>query len=323
VENGAILFNPTITTKNNLAKCFRIFIDPTKISNKPAKRYQDPGTNARHPLIEVFTDGACYHNGKLNTRSGSRVWYGPNNKRNLAIRVPGNSQSNQVGEVVVIIAVVNATPPFQPLAISTDSKYVINGLTTHLGQWENQGWIGIKNAPLFKKVSHLLRLHTAPTTFKWVKGHNGNKGNEGSDKLVKEGANKDKEDHINLTISDEFNVQGPKLNTLTQAIAYRGIKESRKTPTRQTTKENLQKTCDAIHKYTGSLEMDKTIWLSIRKQEIQTKIRQFLFKTMHGTQKIGKFWTTIATLTHREQCRACDTTKTMEHILTRCRKPPI
>jgi hypothetical protein len=32
---------------------------------------------------------------------------------------------------------------------------------------------------------------------------------------------------------------------------------------RQTTKENLQKTCDAIHEYTGSLEKDETIWLSI------------------------------------------------------------
>jgi len=81
--------------------------------------------------------------------------------------------------------------------------------------------------------------------------------------LAKEGANKDEEDPIDLTIPDEFDVQGPKLNTLTQAITYRGIKESKKAPMRQSTKENLQKTRDAIHEYTGSLETDKTIWLSI------------------------------------------------------------
>jgi hypothetical protein len=56
--------------------------------------------------------------------------------------------------------------------------------------------------------------------------------------------------------------------------------------------------CAAIYEYIESLETDETIWFSIRKQEIQTKIRQFLFKTMHRTQKIGKFWTTIAALTH-------------------------
>ncbi len=56
------------------------------------------------------------------------------------------------------------------------------------------GWIGIKNAPLFKKATHLLRKCTAPTTFQWVKGHDRIKGNEGSDLLAKEGATKDTED---------------------------------------------------------------------------------------------------------------------------------
>ncbi len=91
-------------------------------------------------------------------RSGSGIWYSPNNERNLAIRVPGDAQLNQTSEIMAVITTVNATFLFQPLEISTDSKYVINGLTTHLDQWENQGWIGIKNAPLFKKVAHLLRI---------------------------------------------------------------------------------------------------------------------------------------------------------------------
>jgi ribonuclease HI len=214
-ENGAILFDSTITTKHNLAECFRIFTDPTKISDILAMRHQDPRTNERHETIKVFTNRACYNNRKLNARSGSGIWYSPNDERNLAIRVSGNAQSNQTGEIMAVIAAANATPPFQPLEISTDSKYVINSLTTHLDQWESQGWIGIKNAPLFKKVAHLLRIRTAPTTFQWVKGHDGNEGNEGSDTLAKEGAMKNEEDNIDLMIPDEFDIQGPKLNALT------------------------------------------------------------------------------------------------------------
>jgi hypothetical protein len=95
-------------------------------------------------------------------------------------------------------------------------------------------------------VAHLLRIWTAPTTFQWVKGHDGNKGNEGSDILAKEGAMKIKEDQIDLMIPNEFDVQGPKLNTLTQAITYRGIKEARKAPTRRTTQEHLQRMRNAI-----------------------------------------------------------------------------
>jgi len=134
---------------------------------------------------------------------------------------------------------------------------------------------------------------------------------------------KNVEDPTDLSIPIEFDVQGAKLSTLTQAIAYRGIKDAKKTPTRNTTRGNLQKARDAIHEYTGSLETDESIWLSIRKHEIQTKIRQFLYKTMHGTQKIGKFWASIATYAHREHCRECGVTETMEHILTRCREPPV
>jgi ribonuclease HI len=320
--NDAILFDPTITSKENLAECFRIFTDPTKLSNEPARRHQDPRTYERHPLVQVFTDGACFNNGKKNARCGSGIWYGPDDERNQAIRVPGEAQSNQIGELTAVIKAISATPPFQPLEISTDSKYVINGLTTHLGTWEDRGWIGIKNAPFFQKATHLLRIRTAPTTFKWVKGHDSNEGNEGSDTLAKEGARKNEEDQIDLSIPAEFDVQGAKLITLTQAIAYRGIKETNKVPMRRTTMGNLQKTRIAIQEYTNTLETDESIWLSIRKPEIQTKIRQFLYKTMHGTQKIGKFWSSIPMLAHREHCQTCGMTETMEHILTKCREPP-
>jgi ribonuclease HI len=67
--------------------------------------------------------------------------------------------------------------------IKTDSRYVIDGLTKHLKEWEDQGWIGIKNKEWFKRAVYLLRRRTAQTRFKWVKGHNGELGNERSDHL--------------------------------------------------------------------------------------------------------------------------------------------
>jgi len=35
--------------------------------------------------------------------------------------------------------------------------YVINGLTKHFKEWEDYGWIGIKNAPFFKMAVYLLK----------------------------------------------------------------------------------------------------------------------------------------------------------------------
>src|SRR5260370_42530167 len=93
--------------------------------------------NVRYRSISVYTNGACYNNGKLNAKCGSGIWFAPDNPRNAAIRVPGPHQSNQVGEIVAIIEAISTTPPFQPLTILSDSKYAIEGLTKHLKTWED------------------------------------------------------------------------------------------------------------------------------------------------------------------------------------------
>ena len=61
------------------------------------------------------------------------------------------------------------------------------------------------------------------TTFQWVKGYDGIEGNKQSNCLAKEGATKPIPDVLDLNIPDNFNVQGAKILTLTQAIAYKGI----------------------------------------------------------------------------------------------------
>jgi len=106
---------------------------------------------------------------------------------------------------------------------------VIEGLTTHLESWENDRWIGIKNAKLFRKAAHLMRYRSARTTLQWVKGHNRVLGNEGSDALAKQEANKQTPNPLNLEIPKDFDIQRAKLPTLTQATMYKGILERKHT----------------------------------------------------------------------------------------------
>lgn len=183
---------------------------PNRSSHNPAKRPRAPGTSLQDQTITIYTDGACFNNGKENARCGSGIWVSPNSQYNAALRIPGNEQSNQIGEVAAVIHAAATIPTFFPMIIMTDSRYVIDGLTEHLENWENRGWIGIKNAAFFKKAVYLLRKRSAPTTFKWVKGHNGDLGNEQSDRLAKEGASKDAPDYLPLDIPIEFDLQGAK-----------------------------------------------------------------------------------------------------------------
>ncbi|KAH9054174.1 hypothetical protein EDB87DRAFT_1780248 [Lactarius vividus] len=224
---------------------------------------------------------------------------------------PGTKHN--IGEIAAVIAAVNKIPTFWPILIKSDSKYVI----------EDAGWIGIKNAALFRKAAYLLKKRTATTSFQWVKGHEGVQGNEESDKLAKAGAEKATPDDLPLDIPMEYNLQGAKLASLSQSIVYAGIRARAPPHQRPTTEKNLQQAREAILRFNGTPELDGTIWKNMRKRALKPRIQQFLFKVTHGMFMIGDFWENIPDLDHRKWCSACHETETMEHILTACSAEPV
>lgn len=155
--DGEILFDPSITSKEDLSECFLIFTYPSQILNTLAKRVEPQKTKLQLQEISVYTDSTCINNGKENARCSAGVWFRPEHVLNKAICIPGREQSNQVKELGAIITAVKAIPPNQPLKIISDSRYAIDRLTDNLSQWEDRGWIGIQNAALFKKAAFLLR----------------------------------------------------------------------------------------------------------------------------------------------------------------------
>ncbi|KAH9962196.1 hypothetical protein BC827DRAFT_1085409, partial [Russula dissimulans] len=119
-KNGKILFDPTLTCQNNLGECFHTFADLDKVSKILPTRHQPQGTNTRYRETEIYTDGVCFQNGKKNAKSRAGIWFGPEDERNQAIRVLGQEQSNQIGEIVAIIKALEETPHFIPITIKTD-----------------------------------------------------------------------------------------------------------------------------------------------------------------------------------------------------------
>ena len=322
VEGQQRLFDPTITCKNGIDECFRVFTNPERISRRPASRRPQQGTYLDHVEMRVYTDGACMNNGKRNARCGSGIWIEENHVLNKALKVPGERQSNQVGEIAAVIQAAESLPNYCKLTIVTDSVYVIEGLTKHLQDWEDIGWIGIKNADFFKRAAYLLKKRSAPTIFEWVKGHRGDRGNEESDRLAKEGANKDAPDILSLYIPEEFDLQGAKLATLTQAIAYRGICNRRKPTIRAVTNRNIDIARESIKAYSGSDETDETIWQGIRRRSIRLRVQQFLYKAIHNTPMVGEVWFNIQGFQERGECTPCRSTENMEHILLNCNAGP-
>jgi ribonuclease HI len=275
-------------------------------------------TESNNQLITIYTDGSCINNGQNNAQAGSSIWIAPNNPLNKALRVPGTEQSNQTGELYAILQAIKTAPTNALILIKTDSKYALNGLTKNLENWENKGWIGIKNANLFQTIVAWLRARSTQTQFQWVKGHNNERGNEEADSLAKEGANLQHNPDPDLTISNNFKLSGAKLSTMSQAMLYKGIILNKPHNTRLKTEIQLEITRGAIEEISGNPPTDENIWNSLQNKDISRQICTFLWKNMHNAYKIGHFWTTIPQHKHKSTCPHCQTIESMEHILTEC-----
>ncbi|KAI0684822.1 RnaseH-domain-containing protein [Cerioporus squamosus] len=201
------------------------------------------------------------------------------------------------------LAVVSV-PPFAPLHIVTDSKYVLKGLTVHRHVWEAQGWFGLSNAGLIRDTIARLRV-TAPTTLRWVKGHSGVQGNEGADALAKAA----------------FVASGAQLVAVTQKLAYKFIRKGRQVDCRLTTRRNMDLAQCVIKEIAGNRPTDAMIWAEMWKLETDRPIRVFWWKMLHGAYKMGPYWLNIPACVDRALCKYCGALESMEHVLCVCNSP--
>lgn len=260
-------------------------------------------------------------NGEKGPRTGTGIWRGEDHPENREIRIPGDEQSNQVGEMAAMLYLLDDVSPYAPLRIYTDSKYVIDALTEYINEWEKNRFIGIKNAELIRAIIAKLRERGAETLFKWIKGHSGIHGNEMADLLAGRGAEKDTPDGMDLTIKEEFNITGAQLSTLTQALAYKALMERKDKPNRHGTTEVLDITRHATKENFGFTPNDERIWKSTTNKDIRRPIRTYLWKLLHRAYKIGRYWRNIPEWEHREKCQVCGEEESMEHILLKCEEP--
>ena len=127
--------------------------------------------------VEIFTDGACKGN------PGPGGWgavlrYGTTEKE---IYGSSKNTTNNIMELTAVIeSLKNLKKPCE-LIITTDSKYVKNGITEWIHNWKKNGWRTaakkeVKNKELWIELDSLIQIHSI--SWDWVKGHSGHPENE-------------------------------------------------------------------------------------------------------------------------------------------------
>ena len=141
--------------------------------------------------IEIYTDGACKGN------PGPGGW-------GVLLKAGGTEKelfggelatTNNRMELMAVIQALSALKRPCEVTLFLDSQYVLKGITEWLPGWKSKGWRTaskqpVKNVELWQQLDALVQQGGHRIDWRWVRGHNGDPGNERADALANQGVDK-------------------------------------------------------------------------------------------------------------------------------------
>jgi ribonuclease HI len=137
------------------------------------------------PFVEIFADGACSGNpgvGGFGTilRSGKKC-----------VELSGGEKqtTNNRMEMMAVITALEALKRPCSVRITTDSNYIVKGMTEWIDGWQRNNWKNsqkkdVLNRDLWERLLKAAGDHAIE--WRWIKGHNGHDENERCDLLARE-----------------------------------------------------------------------------------------------------------------------------------------
>ena len=137
--------------------------------------------------VEIFTDGAC--KGNPGPGGWGAVLRTGGHEKELAGSAPATTNNRM--ELTAVIEALRALKSPCEVALHTDSRYVIDGITKWIFGWQKNGWKNAAKKPVLNIDLWLALLEAKrdhKVSWHWVKGHAGHPENERADKLASDAA---------------------------------------------------------------------------------------------------------------------------------------
>ena len=139
------------------------------------------------PLVEIATDGACKGNPG---RGGWGVLLRAGTTEKELSGGEAHTTNNRMELMAAIQGLKALNKPCR-VKLSTDSRYVMDGLTKWIIGWQRNGWRTadkkpVKNSDLWIELLDAAKPHRIE--WQWVKGHAGHPDNERADQLASDAA---------------------------------------------------------------------------------------------------------------------------------------
>lgn len=140
-------------------------------------------------IVDIYTDGACRNNPGPGGWAAILKWKG----HEKSISGGEAMTTNNRMEMIAAIKALEALKRPCKVSITTDSQYLMNGITRWLKNWKKRGWMTsqntpVKNADLWQQLDALASRHQVE--WKWIRGHRGHEDNEKADSLARKALKK-------------------------------------------------------------------------------------------------------------------------------------
>lgn len=138
--------------------------------------------------VEIYTDGAC----KGNPGPGGWGVLLKSGATEKELFGGERETTNNRMELTAVIRALEALKRPCQVTLHADSQYVLKGITEWLAGWKAKGWKTasrqpVKNVDLWQRLDALVSAGGHRIDWRWVKGHDGDPGNERADALANRG----------------------------------------------------------------------------------------------------------------------------------------
>ena len=136
--------------------------------------------------VKIYTDGACRGNPGIGGWGALMIFEG---KEKELYGGQEDTTNNQM-ELKAAIEGLKALKEPCIVNLTTDSKYVMQGITSWIDNWKKNNWKNsskkdVKNKDLWIELDKYVEVHDVK--WSWVKGHSGHEQNEIADQLANKG----------------------------------------------------------------------------------------------------------------------------------------
>ena len=138
-------------------------------------------------MINIYADGGCRHNKRGIENIGAWAYRIELGNSVIENSEPVKNTTNNQMELIAVIKALSVLEAGSTATVWVDSQYVHKGITEWIESWKRSNWrtkkkTAVQNKELWLELDRLNSLHTI--TWKWIKSHNGNVGNERVDYLL-------------------------------------------------------------------------------------------------------------------------------------------